>query len=53
MLKIIVIVVVVALVALLGYAATKPDQFRVARSAVIKAPPQKIYALVMAGSSFS
>ncbi|MEJ2816159.1 SRPBCC family protein [Caulobacter sp. CCG-8] len=46
MLKIIVIVVVIALVALLGYAATKPDQFRVARSTVIKAPPQKIYALI-------
>lgn len=46
MLKIIVIVVVVALAALLGLAATKPDHFRVARSTVIKAPPQKIYALI-------
>ena len=46
MLKIIAIVVVVAIVALLGFAATKPNQFRIARSTVIKAPPEKIYALL-------
>ncbi|KQY98895.1 polyketide cyclase [Caulobacter sp. Root1455] len=46
MLKIIAIVVAVAIVALLGYAATKPNHFRVARSTVIKAPPEKIYALI-------
>jgi uncharacterized protein YndB with AHSA1/START domain len=46
MLKIIAIVVVVAIVGLLGLAATKPDHFRVARSTLIKAPPQKIYALI-------
>ena len=46
MLKIIVIVVVIAIVVLLGYAATKPDHFRFARSIVIKAPPEKIYALI-------
>lgn len=40
------IVVFVAIVALLGYAATKPDHFRVARSTVIKAPPERIYALI-------
>ena len=46
MLKIIAIVVVAAVVALLGYAATKPDRFRVARSTVIAAPPERIYALL-------
>ncbi len=46
MLKIIAIVVVVAIVALLGYAATRPDTFRVARSIVIKAPPERIYPLL-------
>lgn len=46
MLKIIAIVVVVAIVALLGFAATKPNHFRVARSTVINAPPEKIYALI-------
>lgn len=46
MLKIIAIVVAAAIVALLGYAATKPDRFRVARSTVVKAPPERIYALL-------
>lgn len=46
MLKIIAIVVVVGLVAVLAYASTKPNTFRVARSTVIKAPPEKIYALI-------
>jgi len=43
---VIAIVVGVAIVALLGYAATRPDHFRVARSIVIKAPPERIYALL-------
>ena len=43
MLKKIGIVVVVVIVAVLGYAATKPDSFRVQRTASIKAPPEKIY----------
>ncbi len=50
MLKVLGIVVVVVLVAVAGvlvYAATKPDDFRVQRSASIKAPPDKIYALVV------
>jgi hypothetical protein len=46
MLKIIAIVVVVAIVALLGYAATKPSSFRYARSTVIKAPPETIFAQI-------
>lgn len=46
MFKIIAIVVVVLLVALLLFAATKPDTFRVQRSGSIKAPPEKIFALI-------
>lgn len=46
MLKIIALVVVVLLVALLVYAATKPDIFRVQRAASIKAPAEKIFTLI-------
>lgn len=34
------------LAALLAYAATKPDTFRVERTASIEAPPEKIFALI-------
>jgi hypothetical protein len=43
---IIVAVLVVIVVALLGYAATKPNTIRYARSARINAPPEKITALI-------
>ena len=43
---IIAVVLAVALAAILAYAATKPDTFRVARSTSIKAPPDEIFALV-------
>jgi carbon monoxide dehydrogenase subunit G len=46
MLKTIAIIVVVAIVAILVYAATRPDDFRVQRSTSIKAPPEKIFALI-------
>ena len=46
MIKIIAIVVVVLIVAILGFAATKPDVFRVQRAASIKAPPEKVFALI-------
>ncbi|CAN5562229.1 K(+)-transporting ATPase subunit F [soil metagenome] len=46
MIQIIAIVVVVAIIALLGYAATRPDSFRIARSTVIAAPPETIFALI-------
>ncbi|CAN7563290.1 SRPBCC family protein [Variovorax sp. LjRoot84] len=46
MLKTIVIAIVVLLAALLGWAATKPDTFRVERSTTIKAPPGKILPLI-------
>jgi uncharacterized protein YndB with AHSA1/START domain len=42
----VVIVVFVLITALLGYAATKPDVFRVERSASINAPPEKVFALI-------
>lgn len=43
MIKIIAIAVVVLVAALLVYAATKPDTFRVERTATIKATPEKIF----------
>ncbi len=39
-------IVVVLIVAILIYAATMPDTFRVQRSASIKAPPEKIFPLI-------
>ena len=46
MLKIIALIVVVLIVAVLVYAATKPDTFRVQRSASIKAPADTIFPLI-------
>jgi uncharacterized protein YndB with AHSA1/START domain len=46
MLKIIAIIVGVAVIAVLAYAASRPNSFHVARSIVIKAPPEKIYGLI-------
>ena len=46
MFKKIAIAIVVLIAALLAYAATRPDAFRVERSASIKAPPEKIFALI-------
>jgi uncharacterized protein YndB with AHSA1/START domain len=46
MIKIIVLGVVVLVSALLIYAASKPDTFRVQRAMSIKAPPEKIFALI-------
>jgi uncharacterized protein YndB with AHSA1/START domain len=46
MLKIIAIGVVVILAGILIYAATRPDSFRIERSATIKAPPEKVYAQI-------
>jgi uncharacterized protein YndB with AHSA1/START domain len=46
MLKIIGIVVVILIAGLLVFAATRPDTFSVERSAIIKAPPQKVFALL-------
>jgi len=46
MFKTIAIIVVALIAAVLVYASTKPDTFRVERSASIKAPPEKIFALI-------
>jgi len=46
MFKTIAIVVVALITAVLAYAATKPDTFRVQRAASIKAPPEKVFALL-------
>ena len=46
MIKIILIIVIMLVAALLAYAATKPDTFHIQRSANIKAPPEKIFALI-------
>jgi uncharacterized protein YndB with AHSA1/START domain len=39
-------VLIIAVVAVLAYAATKPDTFRVQRTASVKAPPEKLFALI-------
>ena len=46
MFKIILIVVVVLIAGVLAFATTKPDTFTVQRSMTIKAPPEKIFAVV-------
>ena len=46
MLMIAALIMLAILAALLGYAATRPDMFRVQRSAVIKAPVRRVFALI-------
>jgi hypothetical protein len=46
MLKLIVVGIAVAIAGILLYAATRPDTFRVQRTASIKAPPEKIFPLI-------
>ena len=41
-----VIAVVIVIVALLWYVASRPDSFRVERSASMSAPPEKVFALI-------
>jgi Polyketide cyclase / dehydrase and lipid transport len=43
---IIVVVLVVGIAAVLGFAATKPDAFRIQRAMSMKAPPEKIFPLI-------
>jgi uncharacterized protein YndB with AHSA1/START domain len=45
-LKTIALVVVVIIAGILIFAVTKPDTFRVERSAVINAPPEKVFPLI-------
>jgi uncharacterized protein YndB with AHSA1/START domain len=42
----ILVIVAIAVVALLAYAATRPDTFRIERAASIKAAPDKIFGLL-------
>ena len=46
MLKTLLLIVLAALVLLLAYAATRPDTFRVERSAQIQAPPDRLFPLI-------
>jgi len=46
MLKIIGLIIAVLIAGVLILAATKPDTFRVQRAASIKAPPEKVFALI-------
>lgn len=40
------VIVVLAVVALLGIAATRPDQFRIERSATIQASPERVFPYI-------
>ena len=53
MLQTLLLLIAVAIALLLAYAATRPDRFRVTRSAVIRAPAAKIYALINDLRSFN
>ena len=46
MLKTVALLAIAAVGALLLHAATRPDSFRVARSTVVNAPPEKLHALI-------
>jgi hypothetical protein len=46
MLKTIAIIIVVAILALLAFAATRPDAFRVQRQTSITAAPDRVFALI-------
>ena len=53
MTAIIVVVLLAALALLLGYAATRPDRFCIQRTTVIKAPADKVFALINDLKSFN
>lgn len=46
MIKIILVAIFILIAAVLGLALTKPDNFRIERAATIKAPPEKIFAVI-------
>jgi Polyketide cyclase / dehydrase and lipid transport len=52
MIPIILIVVAVALLAVLAYAATKPDSYTVSRSQLIQAPADQLHAIINTPSEF-
>src|SRR5260370_39015297 len=43
---IVVVILVVGVAALVGFAATRPDTFRIQRTANMKAPPEKVFPLI-------
>jgi uncharacterized protein YndB with AHSA1/START domain len=44
--RMIALVLIVAVLAVLAFAATRPDSFRLERSMIVKAPPEKVFALI-------
>jgi hypothetical protein len=46
MLRNIALILVVAVASVPGYAATRPDNFRVERSITINAPPARVFSLI-------
>jgi uncharacterized protein YndB with AHSA1/START domain len=46
MFKAIILIIIAVIVVILLYAVTRPDSFRVERSTTIKAPPEKVFALI-------
>jgi hypothetical protein len=46
MFTILVIAAIAMVAGILAYAATRPDAFQLARSIMIDAPPEKIFALI-------
>jgi hypothetical protein len=53
MLKTLSLVALAGVLAVLAYAATRPDTFRVARTATVQAPPEKVHALINDLRAFS
>jgi hypothetical protein len=46
MFKTLAVIALAGIVAVLAYAATRPDTFRVVRTATVQAPPEKLHALI-------
>jgi uncharacterized protein YndB with AHSA1/START domain len=40
------LILIVVVLSVLGYAATRPDTFRLERTTTIKAPPERVFALI-------
>jgi uncharacterized protein YndB with AHSA1/START domain len=53
MIKTILLILVAAVAALLIYAATRPDSFKIERSTRIQASPEKVYALISELKAFN
>ncbi len=44
--RMVLLILIVGLLLVLGYAATRPDSFRIERSITVNAPPEKVFALI-------